>query len=56
MRDALREVAYDGPVVIESFTPAALEIAKAASMWRPLAASQDELAEQGVSFLRKLFN
>lgn len=55
IRDALKEVEYDGAVVIESFTPGTLEIAKAASIWRPLAASQDELAEQGLVFLRTLF-
>ena len=54
MRDALREVEYDGAVVIESFTPGAVEIAKAASIWRPLAPSQDELASQGARFLRAL--
>ena len=54
MRDALREVEYDGAAVIESFTPGAVEIAKAASIWRPLAPSQDELASQGARFLRAL--
>ena len=55
IRDALREVEYDGAAVIESFTPGTIEIAKAASIWRPLAATQDELAEQGLQFLRQLF-
>jgi D-psicose/D-tagatose/L-ribulose 3-epimerase len=55
MRDALRDIEYRGPVVIESFTPGAVEIAKAASIWRPLAVSQDELAERGLAFFRKLF-
>jgi len=54
IRDALREVEYDGAVVIESFTPGAVEIAKAAAIWRPLAPSQDELASQGARFLREL--
>jgi D-psicose/D-tagatose/L-ribulose 3-epimerase len=54
LRDALREVEYDGAAVIESFTPGAVEIAKAASIWRPLAPSQDELASQGARFLRAL--
>lgn len=54
IRDALREVAYDGAVVIESFTPGAVEIAKAASIWRPLAPSQDALASEGAQFLREL--
>jgi len=55
IRDALRDVNYKGAAVIESFTPGAVEIAKAASIWRPLAPSQDELAKQGGAFLRKLF-
>ena len=54
IRDALRDIEYDGAVVIESFTPGAVEIAKAASIWRPLAPSQDELASQGARFLRGL--
>ena len=54
IRDALREVKYAGAAVIESFTPGAVEIAKAASIWRPLAPSQDELASQGARFLRGL--
>lgn len=52
---ALKEIEYDGAIVIESFTPGAVEIAKAASIWRPLAPSQDELASEGVKFLRKTF-
>ena len=54
IRDALREIEYDGAAVIESFTPGAVEIAKAASIWRPLAPSQDELAADGARFLREL--
>lgn len=54
IREALRAVDYDGGAVIESFTPGATEIAKAASIWRPLAPSQDELARQGAKFLREL--
>lgn len=54
VRDALREIGYAGPVVIESFTPGIVEIAKAAAIWRPLAPSQDELARDGARFLRQL--
>ena len=54
IRDALRDIGYAGPVVIESFTPGAIEIAKAAAIWRPLAPSQDELAREGARFLRQL--
>lgn len=50
---ALREVEYRGDVVIESFTPEITEIARAVSLWRPLAASPDALAASGLTFLRK---
>ncbi|MEX1031179.1 MAG: hypothetical protein WDZ91_14215 [Paenibacillaceae bacterium] len=41
--------------MIESFTIGAKEIAKAASIWRPLAESQDILAAEGAVFLKNLF-
>jgi D-psicose/D-tagatose/L-ribulose 3-epimerase len=50
---ALDEIGYEGQLVIESFTPAVQEIAKAASIWRPLDAAGDELARGGAAFLRK---
>ena len=50
---ALRDVGYDGAVVIESFTTDITEIAKAVSLWRPLAASQDVLALEGLKFLKE---
>lgn len=49
---ALEEVGYDGPLNIESFTPDNAAIAVAASIWRPLAASPDDLASDGLAFLR----
>jgi D-psicose/D-tagatose/L-ribulose 3-epimerase len=49
---ALDEVGYDGPLNIESFTPDNASIAVAASIWRPLAASPDDLARDGLAFLR----
>jgi D-psicose/D-tagatose/L-ribulose 3-epimerase len=54
VRDALRDVGYDGTVVIESFTAENETIATAASIWRPLAASQDAIAVDGLAFLRRL--
>lgn len=50
----LKAVGYDGPVVIESFTDQVKSIARAAAIWRPLAASQDALASEGLSFLKRL--
>lgn len=49
---ALKDINYDGPVVIESFTADVKSIAKAAAIWRPLANSQDELASDGLAFLK----
>jgi D-psicose/D-tagatose/L-ribulose 3-epimerase len=49
---ALSEAGYDGPLCIESFTAANEVIATAASIWRPLAASPDALAGDGLRFLR----
>ena len=51
---ALGSIGYEGQLVIESFTPAIEEIAKAVSLWRPLAPSEDELAGEGVAFLRRM--
>ncbi|GGO31819.1 sugar phosphate isomerase/epimerase [Microbispora bryophytorum] len=51
---ALGEAGYAGPLVIESFTAHNQTIATAASIWRPLAPSQDSLAVDGLAFLRSL--
>ncbi len=51
---ALDDAAYDGPLCIESFTAHNASIARAASIWRPLAESQDALAVDGLAFLRSL--
>jgi D-psicose/D-tagatose/L-ribulose 3-epimerase len=51
---ALHEIGYSGPLVIESFTSDVKSIARAAAIWRPLAASQDALASEGLAFLRSL--
>jgi D-psicose/D-tagatose/L-ribulose 3-epimerase len=52
---ALRDIGYDGPVVIEAFTPAIKEIARAVSIWRPLAESEDALAADGLRHLKQVF-
>lgn len=48
---ALDDAGYDGPLAIESFTAENATIATAASIWRPLAASQDAIAVDGLAFL-----
>jgi D-psicose/D-tagatose/L-ribulose 3-epimerase len=52
---ALKGADYGGPIVIEAFTPEIREIAKAVSIWRPLARSQDALATDGLRNLRAVF-
>lgn len=49
---ALKQVGYDGQVVIESFTTDVKVIAKAASIWRKLEPSQEEIAIKGLQFLK----
>jgi|UniRef100_A0A7V3YGE0 D-psicose/D-tagatose/L-ribulose 3-epimerase len=53
---ALREVNYQGALVIESFVPGVKEIARAASIWRPLAPSSEYIARKGLEFLKKHWN
>jgi len=52
----LTEIDYKGNVVIESFTPDCTALAAATCIWHPLAATQDDLAKDGLKFLRKLLN
>jgi D-psicose/D-tagatose/L-ribulose 3-epimerase len=51
---ALKSANYQGPVVIESFTSQVKEIARAVSIWREIAPSQDAIAQQGLQFLKTL--
>lgn len=50
---ALVTTGYRGAICIESFTPENETIATAASIWRPLAASPDRLALDGLTYLRQ---
>ena len=50
---ALRDVGYDGALVIESFDAADPEVAQGGHAWRPHAASADALASRGIAFLRQ---
>ena len=49
---ALKDINYQGPVVIESFTNQVKEIARAVCIWREIAPSQDAIAAQGLKFLK----
>ncbi|MEG1859152.1 MAG: hypothetical protein RR193_02325 [Christensenellaceae bacterium] len=53
INQALKDIHYDAYCVIESFTPNCIEIAKAASVWRPFAESPEALASDGLAFLKK---
>ncbi len=51
---ALRDGKYDGWLTMESFVPAIKELAAAAAIWRPFAKDGDELASEGLKFLKKM--
>ncbi|MEA5003624.1 MAG: sugar phosphate isomerase/epimerase family protein [Christensenella sp.] len=53
--DAIADAGYDDYCTIESFTPDCVAIAKAASLWRPLAESPEALAQNGLAFLKSVF-
>jgi len=54
MLAALDDAGYDGILGLESFTGENATIAVAASVWRPLASSQDDLAERSLRYLSAL--
>lgn len=51
---ALNDARYDGVLGLESFTGENATIAVAASVWRPLAPTQDALAERSIAYLRAI--
>jgi D-psicose/D-tagatose/L-ribulose 3-epimerase len=51
-----KKINYKNPIVIESFTTKITEIARAVSLWRPLAKSQDAIAKNGLKFLKEIFD
>ena len=51
---ALQDIGYDGWLTIESFAQPEPDLASAASIWRDLAPSGDELARQGLKFIKGL--
>lgn len=53
---ALTEIGYTGAIVIETFGAPSKELARAASIWRPLANSADELATEGLAFYKEVFS
>lgn len=55
VRDALRDAKYAGPLVIESFNPDNAIVASRFNIYRRFAPTQDDLARDGLRFLKKLF-
>lgn len=53
-KKGLEAINYKGAVSIESFTPEIKELAGAVCIWKNLAPSQDEFAQEGLTFLKKL--
>ena len=49
----LAEIGFDGDMVLESFMVMHPDIARALAVWRPVAASSEELVDKGFSFLRE---
>jgi len=51
---ALKSINYRGEVVIESFTTDVKVIARAASIWRKIEPTREEIAVEGLKFLKKV--
>jgi D-psicose/D-tagatose/L-ribulose 3-epimerase len=51
---ALKDIGYDGNVVIESFTTDVKVIAKAAAIWRRMEPTRDEIAVKGLRNLHRV--
>jgi D-psicose/D-tagatose/L-ribulose 3-epimerase len=51
---ALKDIDYQGDVVIESFTSDVTIIARAASIWRKIEPTREEIAYKGIKFLKQL--
>ena len=52
--EALKSVGYDGWVTIESFTTELENVARLCCIWRKLADSPEQLASEGLAFLKSL--
>jgi len=56
VKEALTAIGYEDYLIIESFNTDITEIARAVSLWRPLASSADDLATDGLHFLKQQFS
>ena len=55
LKGSLEGIAYDGPIVIEAIAHHVPTLAELGRIWHPVASSPDELAVEGLKFLRDLF-
>src|SRR3954466_16227467 len=55
IKKALKEIGYNGDVVIESFTTDVKVIARAAAIWRTIEPRRNDIAVKGLAFLKKAF-
>jgi D-psicose/D-tagatose/L-ribulose 3-epimerase len=51
---ALKEINYDSCITVESFDPDMERIAKLTAIWRKLADSPEQLAAEGLAFLKRM--
>lgn len=51
---ALREIDYQGAIVIETFVPEVQDVAAAACIWRKMTPSPEAMAKEGLEFIRAL--
>ncbi len=51
---ALRDIGFEGKLVVESFVTLPPEIAAALSVWRPVARDRHEVLDKGIPFLKGL--
>ena len=54
MFQAIRDVGYDGWLVIESFGFALGDLSSAAAIWRDIEKTPDVIAWEGITFLKKM--
>ncbi|MBN1834278.1 MAG: sugar phosphate isomerase/epimerase [Spirochaetales bacterium] len=52
---ALKSINYDGCLTIESFDPTNEELSRMGSIWRRLADSPEQLASEGLAFLKGMY-
>jgi len=52
---ALKRIGYDGCVTIESFDPDMEKIARLCCIWRKLADSPEQLAQEGLNFIKSVW-